>query len=119
MGNLNAKRDWGHAKDYVEGMWKILQHNKPEDFVLATNKNYTIREFTKRVFFQIGIELDFKGEGLNEIGIVSKILSDAKVNIGDQVIKIDKRYFRPSEVNNLLGDYTKAKKLLGWQPNII
>jgi len=116
LGNLNSKRDWGHAKDYVEGMWKILQHNEPEDFVLATNKNYSIREFTKRVFFQIGIELSFKGEGLNEVGIVSKILSDAKVNIGDQIIKIDKRYFRPSEVNNLLGDYSKAKKLLGWQP---
>ena len=116
LGNLNAKRDWGHAKDYVEGMWKILQHETPEDFVLSTNKNITIREFVKIAFEKIGIEIGFKNKGLNEIGYVKKINSDAKVNIGDELIKIDPRYFRPSEVNNLLGDYSKAKKLLNWSP---
>ena len=116
LGNLNAKRDWGHAKDYVEGMWKILQHETPEDFVLSTNKNITIREFVKIAFEKIGIEIGFKNKGLNEIGYVKKINSDAKVNIGDELIKVDPRYFRPSEVNNLLGDYSKAKKLLNWSP---
>jgi len=116
LGNLNAKRDWGHAKDYVEGMWKILQHETPEDFVLSTNKNISIREFVIIAFKKIGIEIGFKNKGLNEIGYVKKINSDAKVNIGDELIKIDPRYFRPSEVNNLLGDYSKAKKLLNWSP---
>ena len=116
LGNLNAKRDWGHAKDYVEGMWKILQHKHPEDFVLATNKNITIREFVITVFNKIGVEIEFKGKGLNEIGLVKKVSSDAKVNVGDVLIMIDPRYFRPSEVNNLLGDYSKAKKLLNWSP---
>ena len=116
LGNLNAKRDWGHAKDYVEGMWKILQHVTPEDFVLSTNKNITIRDFVIIAFEKIGIEIGFKNKGLNEIGYVKKINSDAKVNIGDELIKIDPRYFRPSEVNNLLGDYSKAKKLLNWSP---
>ena len=116
LGNLNAKRDWGHAKDYVEGMWKILQHETPEDFVLSTNKNISIRDFVIIAFKKIGIEIGFKNKGLNEIGYVKKINSDAKVNIGDELIKIDPRYFRPSEVNNLLGDYSKAKKLLNWSP---
>ena len=116
LGNLDAKRDWGHAKDYVEGMWKILQHKTPEDFVLSTNKNIAIRDFVIIVFDKIGIEIGFKGKGLNETGYVKKIKSDAKVNIGDELIKIDPRYFRPSEVNNLLGDYSKAKKLLNWSP---
>ncbi len=116
LGNLDAKRDWGHAKDYVEGMWKILQHKTPEDFVLSTNKNIAIRDFVIIVFDKIGIEIGFKGKGLNETGYVKTIKSDAKVNIGDELIKIDPRYFRPSEVNNLLGDYSKAKKLLNWSP---
>ena len=116
LGNLDAKRDWGHAKDYVEGMWKILQHETPEDFVLSTNKNISIRDFVIIAFKKIGIEIGFKNKGLNEIGYVKKINSDAKVNIGDEIIKIDPRYFRPSEVNNLLGDYSKAKKLLNWSP---
>jgi len=116
LGNLNARRDWGHAKDYVEGMWKILQHDTAEDFVLATNKNYSIREFTILVFKQLGIEIEFKGEGLNEVGIVKNIGSDSKVNLGQEIIKIDPRYFRPSEVDFLLGDYSKAKKILNWEP---
>jgi len=116
LGNLDAKRDWGHAKDYVEGMWKILQYKTPEDFVLSTNKNIAIRDFVIIVFNKIGIEIEFKGKGLNETGYVKTIKSDAKVSIGDEVIKIDQRYFRPSEVNNLLGDYSKAKKLLNWSP---
>ena len=116
LGNLNSLRDWGHAKDYVEGMWKILQHNTAEDFVLATNTNYSIREFTILVFEKLGIEIEFKGKGLDEVGVVKNISSDAKVNLGQEVVKIDPRYFRPSEVDFLLGDYSKAKKELGWEP---
>ena len=116
LGNLNARRDWGHAKDYVEGMWKILQHNTAEDFVLATNTNYSIREFIILVFEKLGIEIEFKGKGLDEVGVVKNISSDAKVNLGQEVVKIDPRYFRPSEVDFLLGDYSKAKKILNWEP---
>ncbi len=116
LGNLDAKRDWGHAKDYVRGMWKILQYKNPEDFVLATNTNFSIREFTKLVFKEIGVEIEFSGKGVNEKGIATKVDSDCLIKIGQEVVKIDERYFRPSDVNNLLGDYSKAKRLLGWEP---
>jgi GDPmannose 4,6-dehydratase len=116
LGNLNARRDWGHAKDYVRGMWDILQYKDAEDFVLATNKSYTIREFVKMVFIQIGVEIEFKGIGVNEVGTVTNVNSEGKIKIGQEIIKIDSRYYRPSDVNNLLGDYSKAKDLLGWEP---
>ena len=116
LGNLDAKRDWGHAKDYVRGMWKILQYKDPEDLVLATNTSLSIREFTKLVFKEIGIEIEIRGKGVNEKGIVTKVDSDCLIKIGQEVVKIDERYFRPSDVNNLLGDYTKAKRLLDWEP---
>ena len=116
LGNLNAKRDWGHAKDYVRGMWEILQHKNPEDFVLATNTSFSIREFTKLVFKEMGVEIEYSGKGVNEKGIVTKVDSDCLIKIGQEVVKIDSRYFRPSDVNNLLGDYSKAKRLLGWEP---
>ena len=108
LGNLNAKRDWGHAKDYVDGMWRMLQHENPEDFVLATGKTNTIREFCKLSFQELGINIEWKGKGKNEIGL------DA--SSGKKIIFIDPNYYRPTEVDLLVGDANKAKKLLSWDP---
>jgi len=108
LGNLDAERDWGHAKDYVEGMWKILQHHEPDDFVLATGRKISVRKFAEMAFNYVGIPIEWKGKGIDEVGINAKN--------GKVIIKIDKRYFRPSEVDLLVGDYSKAKKLLGWEP---
>ena len=108
LGNLNAKRDWGHAKDYVEGMWKILQQDEPDDYVLATGVTTSIRAFCKMVFAQLGIVIEFVGEGINEKGI--------DVNTGKTLIEVDPRYFRPAEVDLLLGDSTKARQSLNWKP---
>ena len=116
LGNLDAKRDWGHAKDYVEGMWKILQHDKPDDFVLATGISVSVRDFVRKVFQCLGISIDFEGSGINEVGIVKHNNGNAKVDIGQKVIKIDPRYFRPTEVDFLLGDSTKANLILNWKP---
>ncbi len=110
LGNLDAKRDWGHAKDYVEGMWKILQYDTPEDFVLATGKSYTVREFCEIAFREIGFNLQWVGKGINEIGIDSKS--------GTVLVQIDKRYFRPTEVDYLEGDASKAREKLNWVPKI-
>ena len=110
LGNLDAKRDWGHAKDYVEGMWKILQYNQPEDFVLATGNSYTVREFCEIAFKEIGINISWSGEGVGEKG---------KDTISNKVlIEIDKRYFRPTEVDFLEGDAKKARQKLKWTPKI-
>ena len=109
LGNLDAKRDWGHAKDYVEAMWLMLQQDKPVDLVIATGKQYSVRDFIEVAANEINISIKWKGSGLDEVGL------DEKGNI---IIAIDKRYFRPSEVETLLGDYSKAKKLLGWNPRI-
>lgn len=116
LGNLNAQRDWGHAKDYIEAMWLILQQDKPEDFVIATGKTTYIRDFVKMAFAEIGIELEFIGEGENEEGRV--IANNGKYNIpiGKTVVKVDKRYYRPTEVDLLIGDPTKAQTKLGWTP---
>ncbi|MBE6447481.1 MAG: GDP-mannose 4,6-dehydratase [Alphaproteobacteria bacterium] len=108
LGNLNSKRDWGHAKDYVEGMWKVLQQDRPDDFILATGVTTTIRDFCKMTFKEVGIDLEFVGNGIDERGI-------DKVS-GKTIIEIDPRYFRPTEVDLLLGDASKAHKKLGWQP---
>ncbi len=116
LGNLNSERDWGHAKDYIEGMWLILQQEKPEDFVLATGVTTTIREFVRLAFAELGIELGFKGEGKNEQGFVVNCSGDYKLELGRTVVKVDKKYFRPTEVDLLLGDPIKAKSKLGWKP---
>ena len=110
LGNLDAKRDWGHAKDFVEGMWMILQQRKPDDFVLATGKTYSVREFVEIAFNEVGIKIKWEGKGINEVG---KDQKTQKI-----LIRVDKRYFRPTEVDILHGDYTKAKENLGWSPKI-
>lgn len=117
MGNLDAKRDWGHAKDYVEAMWLILQQPQPEDFVIATGITTTVREFIRMAFREVGITLEFKGEGIHETGIVKSITSkEVPVEIGQEVLAIDPRYFRPTEVELLIGDPTKANTKLNWNP---
>lgn len=129
LGNLNAQRDWGHAKDYVEAMWRILQQEQPEDFVIATGVTTYIRDFVKMSFAEVGIELAFEGEAENEIGSI-KSIDEAKFNasvgqnsltnvealVGKTVVKIDPKYYRPTEVDLLLGDPTKSKTQLGWKP---
>jgi GDPmannose 4,6-dehydratase len=116
LGNLDAMRDWGHAKDYVEGMYLILQQNDPEDFVLATGITTTIRDFVKMSFMEIGVVIDFRGQGESEEGYVKKNNGNYKVNEGDVVVKVDPKYYRPTEVELLVGDPSKAKKKLGWEP---
>lgn len=117
LGNLDAKRDWGHAKDYVEAMYMILQYHTPEDFVIATGKTTSVRDFARMAFEEIGVTIEFKGTGINEVGIVAESRNpEFQLPIGKEVIAVDKRYFRPTEVDILIGDATKAKTLLGWQP---
>lgn len=126
LGNLNSQRDWGHAKDYVEAMWLILQQEKAEDFVIATGITTTIRDFVKMAFADIGITIGFKGENENEIGFVEaidlerlkflEIDGDCKLKVGDEIIAVDPRYFRPTEVELLIGDATKSQTVLGWKP---
>ena len=117
MGNLDAKRDWGHAKDYVEGMYLILQQDEPEDFVLATGITTEVREFIRMAFAETGITVEFKGTGIDEKGYVTKCDNpDYNVEIGKEVVAIDERYFRPAEVELLIGDPTKAHTKLGWKP---
>ncbi len=119
MGNMDSLRDWGHAKDYVEMQWLMLQQPEPEDFVIATGQQYSVRDFINLSAKEIGIEIEFLGKGIDEIGVVSSVLDkDLKVSAGDEIIKIDKRYFRPNEVETLLGDSSKAKKKLNWVPKI-
>jgi GDPmannose 4,6-dehydratase len=117
MGNLDAKRDWGHAKDYVEAMYLILQQPKPDDYVIATGQTTLVRDFMSRAFQMAGINLRFEGKGVEEQGVVDSISNpDVKVKPGDTVVQIDPRYFRPTEVDLLLGDPTKSKTVLGWKP---
>ncbi len=109
LGNLDAKRDWGHAKDYVEGMWRMLQQDKPEDYVLATGVTIEVREFVTKAFKEVGIGIVWKGSGVDELGIDE--------STGKTLVKVDPEYFRPTEVDLLVGDSTKARKELGWKPN--
>ncbi|CAM8367395.1 Gmd GDP-D-mannose dehydratase [Candidatus Methylopumilus planktonicus] len=120
MGNIHAFRDWGHAKDYVRMQWMMLQQEQPEDFVIATGVQYTVRQFIEWSASELGISLSFEGEGVDERAIVAKIESDKApaLKVGDVVMQIDPRYFRPTEVETLLGDPTKAKQKLGWIPEI-
>ena len=116
LGNLDAKRDWGHAKDYVEAMWLILQQDQPEDFVIATGITTQIRDFVRMAFNEIGVELKFEGEAELEIATVVASTGKYKVPIGKVVLKVDPRYYRPTEVDLLIGDPTKANEILGWKP---
>jgi GDPmannose 4,6-dehydratase len=110
IGNLDSKRDWGHARDYVEGMWRILQQDKPDDYVLATGETHSVREFIELAFSKVGCAVEWKGSGVDEVGI------DAAS--GDTLVKIDTRYFRPTEVDLLLGDPSKARRVLGWKHTV-
>ena len=119
LGNLSAKRDWGHAKDYVEAQWLILQHYKPDDFVISTGFQYSVKEFVNSVAKYLGIIINWSGKGKDEIGIVASVSPNNKYLvkwIGKPIVVVDERYFRPAEVENLLGDSSKAKSILGWEP---
>jgi GDPmannose 4,6-dehydratase len=141
LGNLNAKRDWGYAKDYVRGMWLMLQQSEPDDYVLATGETHSVREFCERAFGELGIQLEWIGKGIYEKGIVKSIDKDktfdyiqklkakhpdlnnfkldlSHLKVGDVIIEVDPRYFRPTEVDILIGDYSKAREKLGWKPEI-
>ena len=122
LGNMDSLRDWGYAKDYVECMWLILQNDKPEDFVIATGVQHSVREFTELAFKHAGIELKFEGEGLDEVGIVKSVTDsqlsalNSKLKVGDVVVRVSPDFYRPTDVVNLWGDPTKAKAKLGWNP---
>ena len=117
LGNLPALRDWGHARDYVEMQWLMLQQERPEDFVIATGIQYSVREFVKFAARELGVSVRFQGDGVEEVGIVAAVTGDkARCKVGDVIVKVDPRYFRPTEVQALLGDPTRAREKLGWTP---
>jgi GDPmannose 4,6-dehydratase len=125
LGNLSAQRDWGHAKDYVEAMWLILQQQKPEDYVIATGVTTTVRDFVKLAFEELGIEIEFSGKAENEKGVIINVdekrckelgIDADKLKLGTTVVKVDPKYYRPTEVDLLLGDPSKANNQLGWKP---
>ncbi|MGO4501963.1 MULTISPECIES: GDP-mannose 4,6-dehydratase [unclassified Dyella] len=116
LGNLDARRDWGHARDYVEAQWLMLQQEQAEDFVIATGIQHSVREFIDKAAGAVGIQIEWTGHGANERGIVSSAPADSAVRTGQQIVAIDPRYFRPAEVDTLLGDPTKSRQKLGWQP---
>jgi GDPmannose 4,6-dehydratase len=122
LGNLDAKRDWGHAKDFIRAMWLVLQQDHPDDYVIATGESHTVREMVETAFEEIGVEITWRGKGAEEIGVVGRVTSDEKgvtgLNQGDVVVEVDPRYFRPTEVDELLGDASKARRVLGWRPSI-
>lgn len=125
LGNLDAKRDWGHARDFVEAQWLMLQQDKPEDLVIATGEQHSVREFVDAAASELGITFRWKGKGVNEIGIIesvdaSRLPTHASRSpaVGDTIVRVDPRYFRPAEVESLLGDASKARKKLGWSPKI-
>jgi GDPmannose 4,6-dehydratase len=117
LGNLSALRDWGHARDYVEMQWMMLQQDKPEDFVIATGVQYSVREFVQQAAAELGVQVRFEGEGVNEVGVVDRVESrETKLAPGQVIVRVDPRYFRPTEVETLLGDPSKAHARLGWRP---
>ena len=117
LGNLSALRDWGHARDYVEMQWLMLQQEVPEDFVIATGVQFSVRQFVEFASAELGIQVRWEGEGVEEVGVVASITNDdVKVSVGDIIVKVDARYYRPTEVETLLGDPTKAREKLGWSP---
>ena len=120
MGNMDSLRDWGHAKDYVRMQWMMLQQDVPDDFVIATGVQVTVRELIRRAALELGVTLRFKGAGVDEIAVVEAISGSkaSALKVGDVIVKVDPRYFRPAEVETLLGDPTKAKEKLGWVPEI-
>jgi GDPmannose 4,6-dehydratase len=126
LGNLEAKRDWGYAPDYVDAMWRILQHDKPDDFVVATGESHSVREFCELAFREVGIEIEWRGQGVEEIGVFAGLHNDSSLpddgssflHPSSTVIRIDPRYFRPTEVDFLMGDASKARGLLGWEPSV-
>jgi GDPmannose 4,6-dehydratase len=120
LGNLSSLRDWGHAKDYVKMQWMMLQQENPKDYVIATGKQHSVREFVLWAASALGIELEFVGKGIDEVGVVAAVSSECplKVSVGQKIIKVHPRYFRPTEVDSLLGDASKAKKELGWKSEI-
>ena len=120
MGNIDALRDWGHARDYVEAQWLMLQQSAPEDFVIATGKQYTVRRFIELAAAELGIQLTWEGQGIKEKGLVASITGDhaPAINTGDAIVTIDEKFFRPSEVETLCGDASKAKNHLAWSPKI-
>ena len=120
LGNMDAMRDWGHAKDYVRMQWMMLQQDKPDDFVIATGKQISVREFLIMSALEIGVSLNFNGKGIDEVAVVSSVDSNLAPNLskGDVIARVDPKYFRPAEVENLLGDPSKAKNVLGWTPEI-
>jgi GDPmannose 4,6-dehydratase len=125
LGNLDSKRDWGYAGDFVQAMWLILQQDEPDDFVIATGEAHSVREFVERAFLEAGIELEWRGSGIEEVGIVAGMNKDPRgsnsglrFKIGDEVVCIDSGYFRPTEVDYLLGDPSKARSKLGWEPTV-
>jgi len=116
LGNLNAKRDWGHAKDFVKVMWMILQAEKADDWVISTGVTTSVRDFVRLAFQHVGIEIEFKGKGIDEIGVIASCKNDKyKLKTGTEIISVDKNYFRPTEVDLLIGDSSKAIKELNWK----
>ena len=120
LGNLDARRDWGHAKDYVRAMWQMLQQDQPDDFVIATGEDHAVREMVEKAFAVVGVAIRWEGEGVEEKGVVDRVGADSGSSMrpGDTAVRIDPRYFRPTEVDSLLGDATKARENLGWVPEV-
>ena len=120
IGNLESRRDWGHARDYVRMQWLMLQQDEPEDFVIATGRQISVRDFVRMTAAELGIELLFSGHGVEETATVASVRGDSAPGVreGDVIVRVDRRYFRPTEVDSLLGDPAKAKRKLGWEPEI-